>query len=299
MDLSTDEEPGPTLVLSATFSEGSDRGGATWQTGPASVFEPGLPDEESAEIRIDDFASGVEPDGRDGIRVNAVFSRPVRLRASLLGDPCLIGPEPSFESAGLRETHSFRLDGLCLRTLYSVALEVEDEFGNTATFADVTYPPIVPGARYFDGTGWSDGYRVEYSVSTSGVTSGDFSPPGVHLARYEVTIDGEDFDLASGIGIYCFAGDSSVTPATGTDTWSDEVSVTINFAVEQRAEVPGPQCPPHADHRLRHWYASVTADFTIADFESGEITIPFEARDPAFPDSTVNATLTITGRVTE
>jgi len=299
VELSTPEEPGPTVTFNAYFTEGSEGGGDFWQTGNSLVFEP-LPDEPEelpADIRIDNFASGVDPDGRDGIRVTAQFDRPVRLSASLLGDPCLTGPEPSFAPVGLSPTYDFRLDGLCLRTRYSVVLEVEDAAGNTAAFADVAPGlPEHPGATYFRGTGWTDGYHVAYTVWTMGGR-------GEHVVRYEVAINSADFDLRE--ASLCLLDNSGPGPGAhtraATDVWGDQVNVRVSLLVKERNEALGPGCVAEDHFRVGLWHADVTATFTIEDFETGEVTIPFRAAlsggHISSPDF-IDVTVIIRGRVT-
>jgi len=307
VELSTTEEPGPTLTFNAYFTQGSDSGGNHWQFGTPRVFEP-LPDEPEelpAEIRIDNFASGVDPDGRDGIRVTAQFDRPVHLSASLLGDPCLTGPEPSYTLAGFSPTYDFRLDGLCLRTRYSVVLEVEDAAGNTASFADVAPGlPEHPGATYFRGTGWTDGYHVAYEVWNTGYSSAFSAPP--HVARFEVAVDGERWDMRR--GSRCLLENLPDVPGferrggSPDAVWGEEVAITITFtAVEPDLADGSPGCT--ASDRFRHelWTASLSSTFPALALELDpefEVRVPITATNPYDSGSTITLDLVIVGRVT-
>jgi hypothetical protein len=303
VELSTPEEPGPTVTFNAYFTEGSDSGFEDWGFGIPLVFEP-LPEEPEelpTEIRIDTLASGVDPDGRDGLLVTATFDRPVQLSASLLGDPCLTGPEPSFTSDGLSVRHIFRLDGLCLLTRYSVVLEVEDRAGNTTSFADIAPGlPLHPGATYFAGTEWTDGYHVEYTVQA--ISSGTPGGAGLaHVSSFRATIDGLDLNLGGRRGCLEENFESERLIRRGTDVWGEEISLTASFGAEQgfRELRDGlVSCYPYADHRYRHWRASVTSTFTIAEFESGSITIEFPAPEISGIRGPISLSLIIRGEVT-
>jgi hypothetical protein len=298
---------GPILTLNAYFTEGSDGGTDRWQLGTPLVFEP-LPDEPEelpAEIVIDQLASRVGPDGRDAIRVTAEFDRPVRLNASLLGgldlgatslsDPCLTGPAPSHASAGLSRTHSFRLDGLCLRSRYSVLLEVEAADGTTASFADMTIPPFVPDGRYFSGIGWTDGYHVEYTVRATIPGIGET----IHVVTFGAAIDGVDFDFR---GTRRCAAENR--PPEGqvrraTDVWGDEVTVTVVFFADDADNAISSECVPYESLYGRdRWSASVTTTFTIEDFMAGEVSIPFRAAPVGSGRSLDENAIVISGVVT-
>ncbi len=294
VNLSTEAEQGPLLIVHAFFVEGSDRGGDRWQTGTPIVFEP-LPEEAEglpSQIRIDTLTSGVDADGQDGLRVTAEFDRPVRLAASLLGEPCLSGADPSFASGGFRQTYSFRLDGLCLLTRYSVVLEVEDEAGNSAAFADVAPGlPEHPGATYFRGTGWTDGHDVAYTVWTAGGL-------GSSVDRYTVGINGVDFEMQE--RTRCLPDTIGPGPGahtrTATDMWGEEVTVTVSFHARQRDRSASPGCIAYDDHRYDSWSANVTTTFTIAEFEAGDITIEFHPTDPR-GGTPLEVVLVIRGRI--
>jgi len=297
------DEPGPTLTLHAMVIEGSDLGSDRWRLGVGEVFEPppAVPEELPDEIQIDIFASGVESAGQHGIRVTAAFDRPVQLRAFLERDirresePCLTGPRPSFDSdvfypGGFEQVHSFTLDGLCLRTRYWVWLQVWDEAGNSAIFADTAIHLVLPpGTRYFNGIGMTDGRHVEYTVRPNQQPIYDSDS----VIQFDVSIDGVAFDLRRPSG--CFELEVPVIP--GADVWANEVTVTVRFTAVNRAAGEEGCGPSEAPRWQKH--ASISATFTIEEFTAGEVTISFSAADVlgdrGFP---VNGEVLISGEVT-
>ncbi len=312
-DLSTADERGPTLILSAHFLEGSDSGGDVWEIGPPLIFEPlpEDPEELPAEIQIDRNASSLEPDGQDAIRITAEFDRAVILNASLLGEPCLTGPEPSFTSpgrsatgGGFMTTWSFRFDGLCLLSQYSVVLEVEDRAGNRASFADIAPGlPEHPGARYFNGMGWTDGYHVEYKVWSTG------APPSVprklYVGHFEVSVAGERWDMR--LPSRCLKdnlpGALPFENRRGSPdaVWGDTPTITVSFSASE----PGPTgdgggCTPSERYRYESWTANVASTLpSVADLEIGA---PFEMRVPIttvpYGPAPIDVELVIVGTVT-
>lgn len=308
VEMSTPEEPGPTVTLIAHFTEGSDSGTDSWSVGLPLVFEslPEEPAELPTEIQIDIHASGVDPDGRDGIGVTAQFDRPVRLSASLLGEPCLTGAEPSFASSGLSQTYSFRLDGLCLRTRYSVVLEVEDAAGNTATFADIAPGlPEAPGARYFRGTGWTDGYHVSYAVGNTGLSTAYSVQP--YVAGFDVSVGGERFDMRR--ASRCLLENLPDAPGyenrggSPDAVWGDSVDVTVSFLAEEPSLTDASlECTRSERFRHETWIGSVSSTLpSVAGLTIGEefeMRVPIPAVNPYDAGSTLGLELVIVGTVT-
>jgi len=303
---------GPQATFDVRYRSSAGDGSAEWHLGDPYVFEP--PPDESEElddvIRIDSFASSVSAAGRNAIRVDAAFDRPVRLSASLLSPPfaglsgeglCLTGPRPTASSSGFSESHSFTMDGLCLHTFYTVLLEAVDEEGNTGVFTDMTQPAAVflteagPHSD-FSGTARTDGYEVRYQLlwtQTDGPPGSVASP--THLAAFEVRIDGKRFDLR---GDGCFDElRPLVDPAvTGEDAWGEEVVIEVSLAIREGS--PDAGCEPTAG--ASGWRASVTSTIpSVAALgeDPFEVRIPITATEPLGRESPIGIELTIRGSV--
>ena len=136
-------------------------------------------------IRTDIFASGVSPDGRDGIRgmprsIDRCGSQPGSCRTacspvSRVRIRCVSPASVPRSVWTLSESHSFRFGGLCTSP-YTVAIEAEDEAGNRGVFTDMTVPAalFVAGTNVFsdfDATGHTDGYHVNYFVENSAAST--------------------------------------------------------------------------------------------------------------------------------
>ncbi len=314
-----DRDPGSldvSFLVTYRWASGGAGFGADWGFGLTGAFEPDPEDPAVLDdiIRIDIFASGVSPDGRDGIRVNAAFDRPVRLSAwvlphrlftSLTGeDPlCLTGERPTISVDTLSESHSFRLGGLCTLTAYTVVIEAEDEAGNRGVFTDMTVPAalFVAGTNVFsdfDATGHTDGYHVNYFVENSAAST----LSAVFTNAFEVSVQGVDWDMRR--SNRCLSENRVGTPGfelglPRTAVWADEVAVTIYFEADEASFAGSDGCASLGwGHSL--WRASITATFSIEDFERG-VTIPVSASEVtgAIGGRPVDFNVIIRGSVTD
>ncbi len=81
--------------------------------------------------------------------------------------------------------------------------------------------------------------------------------------------------------------------------WGDEITVTVSFYAKQSN--PGLDrinCIPYPDYGYHQWAGSITATFTITQFKSGSVTIPFPATDIDRFGGSIDLSLIISGEVT-
>ena len=170
---------GPAVWIRVATEPGASNGLTDWLITDGYDFaapDRG-PEALPTDIRIDLFSSDVDTIDRDSLRVTANFDRPVTLRASLEGDPCLLGAEPSYSSTTPSESHTFVLEGLCTLTGYAIRLEANDGV-TTTSFSAL--------ADQWFGYGQTDGYHVTYTVSAANST---WDTRRLYKARWSVRID--------------------------------------------------------------------------------------------------------------
>jgi hypothetical protein len=160
-DCGTEDVSAAHVYVSVTHGHGGPSNGLTdWVITEGQEFDPPdrAPETLPTDIRLDVFSSDVDTIDRDSLQVTANFDRPVTLRASLEGDPCVLGAAPSYSSTTPSMSHTFELDGLCTFTTYGVLLEASD--GTTTT-------SFSGSADQWYGFGRTDGYHVTYTVEVA------------------------------------------------------------------------------------------------------------------------------------
>ena len=231
---------------------------------------------------------------------------PHRLFTSLTGeDPlCLTGERPTISVDTLSESHSFRLGGLCTLTAYTVVIEAED---GRATLRRL-HRHDGPGRTLRGGHQCLQRLRRHRShrrMPRQLFRRERQQPqrsPAVFTNAFEVEYCRVDWDICVDQSLpererVGTPGFSSGLPRTAV--WADEVAVTIYFEADEASFAGSDGSPlPGWGHSL--WRASITATFSIEDFERG-VTIPVSASEVtgAIGGRPVDFNVIIRGSVTD
>lgn len=259
--------PGPEVALFVETYEGAAAGWDDWFVrGPESFAPaPTVPTVLPAEPRLDMFNSGVEAEGRDRVRVELAFDRPVRISARIYGaddDPCLLGERREQVVDEFRQEFLLYFEGLCTLREYAVNVTATDHEGETVTFAAT----VREGDEGYPWYGWvtTEGWPVRYIVGLRNALGGDSQ---VH--RAEVMFSG-----SSG-GRVDLRGDDRCLVTTQsleqTAQWREQVTVQVEISFTQGSEVDG-YC--RGSRYGQRWTGSVSAEVSLDDLRAGPISIP-------------------------
>jgi hypothetical protein len=284
---------GPTAVLYVGLNNGPSNGLTDWVITDGTEFDAPdrAPEALPTDIRLDVFSSRVETIDRNSLRVTANFDRPVTLRASLEGDPCVLGAAPTFTSSAASERHTFVLDGLCTLHTYGVRLEASD--GTTTTsfsaFAD----------QWF-GFGGTDGYHVSYTVSVSNRRPEAWRE--LLLASWNVHLDVATADgwgtprTLGGEPVGVAAPSKCLEPYTSAPleaVWGDTVELHAQVRLLSARIVGRGYCSRIREGGYADMWQELVSTIPIADLIAGPVTItvPFSDDGEFAVDLVIRATV--------
>ncbi len=292
-DCTPGTRPFPELTLSVTSEDGGPSNDlADWLITEGQEFDAPdrAPEALPTDIRLDVFSSDVDTIDRDSLRVTANFDRPVTLSASLEGEPCLLGAEPSYSSTTPSESHTFVLDGLCTFTTYGVRLEASD--GTTTTSFSAL-------ADQWLGFGGTDGYHVSYTVSVANRRPEAWRE--LLLSSWNVRLN---VLTADGFGSpYVFRGEQvpvgapskCLEPHTSTPIeaeWGDSVEFTAQVRLLSARIVGRGYCSRIREGGYADMWQEVVSTIPIEQLQAGPVTVtvPFSDDGEFAVDLVIRAT---------